>query len=134
MGCDGSTSPPETASGLYILQTINGRPLPAYTSAGQADTSFVLSATLILDDAGNALRAERWRYVYQPNGSDEGTFTAHVKYRINGDNITVGTFTPCPPLSICEGNKVGKITGTSLTLAYEDPTAPTFLYRRALTN
>lgn len=128
MACDESTAPPQTLSGLYVLETINGRPVPAILSAGQADTSFVLSATLTLDDAGNAVRAEHWRYVYQPNRTDEGTFTANVKYRITGDRITVGSFTPCLD-AICEGNKVGRVTSTTLTLAYEDPNAPVFLYR-----
>ena len=50
------------------------------------------SATLTLDGAGNAVRTERWRYVYQPNRTDEGTFVAHYQYRIIGDSITVGIF------------------------------------------
>ena len=134
VACDESTGPSQTLSRLYILETINGRPVPAFVHVGQADTSFVLSATLTLDDAGNAVRVERWRYVYQPNRTEEGTFTGHMKYRINGDNITVGSFTPCPPNALCEGNKVGKVTSTTLTLAYENPTAPIFLYRRASTD
>lgn len=129
MACDESTAPPETTSGMYILETINGRPLPAIVSAGQADTSFVLWATLTLDDAGNAVRVERWRHVYPPNRTDEGTFTAQRSYRIDGDRITVGSFAPCLDTAVCEGNKVGRITGTTLTLAYENPNAPIFLYR-----
>lgn len=131
VACDESTAPPQTLSGLYVLETINGRPVPAIVSAGQADTSFMLSATLTLDDAGNAVRVEHWRNVYPPNRTDEGTFTAHREYRITGDRITVGIFTPCPPNALCEGNKVGKVTSTTLTLAYEDPTASTWLYRLA---
>jgi len=129
MACDESTAPPETAPGLYILETINGRPVPTIVSAGQADTSFVLWATLTLDDAGNAIRVERWRHVYPPNRTDEGTFTAQRSYRIEGDKITVGSFTPCLDTVNCEGNKVGSITSTTLTLAYEYPNAPIFLYR-----
>ena len=129
VACDESTAPPETVPGSYILETINGRPLPTFVSAGQADTSFLLWATLTLDGAGNAVRTEQWRYVYPPNRTDEGTFIAHRQYRIIGDRITVGIFTPCGPSALCEGNKVGRITSTTLTLAYEDPNAPVFLYR-----
>jgi hypothetical protein len=134
MACNESTAPPpEAAPRLYILESINGRPIPTFVSADQTGTSFVLWATLTLDVAGNAVREERWRNVYPPN-TEEGTFIAHYQYRIIGDNITVGIFTPCPIDAVCEGNKVGKITGTSLTLAYENPTAPIFLYRLASTD
>jgi hypothetical protein len=129
-----ATAPSETASGSYILETINGRPLPTFVSAGQADTSFMLSATLTLDGAGNAVRTEQWRYVYPPNRTDEGTFIAHVQYRIIGERIIVGSFTPCLDTAACEGNKFGRITTTTLTLAYDHPTAPIFLYRLAGTD
>jgi hypothetical protein len=129
MACDESTAPPQTLPRMYVLETIDGRPVPAIHFAGQADTTFVLWATLTLDDAGNAVRAERWRHVYPPNHTDESTFTSHAEYRIIGDRITVGRFTPCAPNALCEGNKVGRLTSTTLTLAYETPNAPIFLYR-----
>ena len=132
MACSDSTSPPRLASGLYVLESVNGQGVPAIVSASQIDTSFLLSATLTLDGAGHGVRSEHWRYVYQPNPVEEGTFTANVEYRITGDNITVGSFQPCPANANCEGNKVGKITSTTLTLAYaNNPTAPVFLYRIA---
>jgi hypothetical protein len=132
MACHESTSPPRLASSAYLLESINGQGVPAIMSASQIDTSFMLSATLTLDGAGHAVRSEHWRHVYQPNPTEEGTFTANVEYRITGNNITVGSFQPCPYNASCEGNKVGKITSTTLTLAYENnPTAPVFLYRLA---
>jgi hypothetical protein len=132
MACHESTSPPSLASGVYVLESVNGQGVPAIVSASQIDTSFMLSATLTLDGAGHAIRSEHWRYVYQPNQVEEGTFTANVEYRLTGDNIAVGFFQPCPANAIYEGNKVGKITSTTLTLAYENnPTSPVFLYRIA---
>ncbi|MBC7789911.1 MAG: hypothetical protein H7Z74_08185 [Anaerolineae bacterium] len=133
MACHESTGPPQTVSGLYVLRSVNGRPVPAFLNAGLSDTTFILWATLRLDSAGNAFRAERWRYVYQPNRTDEGTFTIQSEYRIIGKNITVGSFKLCAPNELCEGNKVGKLTNTTLTLAYESPNAPVYLYRRAQT-
>ncbi|HET6546430.1 MAG TPA: hypothetical protein VFG55_06765, partial [Rhodanobacteraceae bacterium] len=131
MACGESTTPHRAESGLYILESVDGHPLPAIVSAGPAETSFILSATIMLDDAGNAVRSEHWRYTYQPNHTDEGTFVAHLQYRLSEDNITVGMFQPCGSAALCEGNKVGKLTPTTLTLAYEhDPTAPVFFYRR----
>ncbi len=127
--CHESTAPPRTVSGVYLLESVNGQPVPAVVYAGPADTTFMRSATLTLDVAGNAVRSEHWRYVYQPNRTDEGTFIANVHYKIAGDNITVGSFGICPPDALCEGNKVGKLTSTALTLSYDSPTAPVFLYR-----
>jgi len=132
MACTDSTAPSRLASGLYVLESVNNQGVPAIVIAGQADTSFMLSATLTLDGAGNAVRVEHWRYVYPPNHLEEGTFTANAEYRITGDDITVGSFQPCPANALCEGNKVGKFTSTTLTLAYaNNATAPVFLYRLA---
>jgi hypothetical protein len=132
MACSDSTAPPRLASGLYVLESVNGQAVPAIVIASQTDTSFMLSATLTLDGGGNAVRIEHWRYVYQPSHAEEGTFTANAEYRITGDNITVGSFQPCPANALCEGNKVGKYTSTTLTLAYaNNPGAPVFLYRIA---
>jgi hypothetical protein len=132
MACSNSTVPARLASGLYVLESVNGQAVPAIVIASQTDTSFMLSATLALDGAGNAVRIEHWRYVYQPSHAEEGTFTANAVYRISGDNITVGSFQPCPANALCEGNKVGKYTSTTLTLAYaNNPAAPVFLYRIA---
>lgn len=132
MACHESTTPPRMISGLYVLESVNGRPVPAIVWADQTDTTFMLSATLTLDGAGKAVRAEHWRHVYQPNRTEEGNVTFNREYRINGDDITVGIFTPCAPNALCEGNKVGKLTSTTLTLSYaNNPTDPVFLYRLA---
>lgn len=129
MACHESTAPPRMVSGLYVLESVNGQPVPAIVAAGQADTNFVLSATVSLDPAGNAVTAEHWRYVHQPNQTEEGTLILRQEYRITDHSITVGSFKPCPANAICIGNRVGKLTGTTLTLAYENPTAPLYLYR-----
>src|SRR3982074_940571 len=96
MACHESTAPPRTVSGMYLLESVNGQPVPAIVYAEPADTSFMVSATLTLDIAGNAVRSEHWRYVYQPNRIDEGTFMANLHYRIAGDNITVASFGTLP--------------------------------------
>jgi hypothetical protein len=129
MACHESTAPPRMVSGVYLLESVNGQPVPAIVVAGQADTNFVLSATVTLDPAGNAVTAEHWRYVYQPNQTEEGTLTLRLEYRITDHSITIGSFQPCPANAMCIGNRVGKLIGTTLTLAYENPTAPLYLYR-----
>jgi hypothetical protein len=134
MACHESTAPPQTVSKLYVLETINGQPLPAVLNAGQGDTTRVVWGTVILYSAGNAFTAEHWRRVYPPNPSEEGILSLQREYRIAGDNITVGSFTPCPINAICEGNKVGKLTSSTLTLAYEHAGAPVYLYQLAHTD
>lgn len=130
MACAESTPPPGTVSRQYLLESINGQPLPALLSAAQADTTRILWATLSLDVAGNAYSADHWRRVYPPNQTEEATLALQLEYRITGDDITVGSFKPCPSNALCMGNKVGKITSTTLTLAYTDnPTAAVYVYR-----
>ena len=55
IGCP-DVSAPRRISGTYILETIDGRPVPAIVTAEQTDTAFMLSATLTLDEAGGAHR------------------------------------------------------------------------------
>jgi hypothetical protein len=130
LACHESISPTQLVPGTYVLETVNDQGVPAIFSAGQADTSFMISANLTLDDAGHAVRSEHWRYVFPPNQVQEGTFTSNAEYRLDGDNITVGNFRPCPANAMCEGNKVGKFTSTTLSLSYETTsTTPVFLYR-----
>jgi hypothetical protein len=131
MACSDPTRPPERVSQFFLLESINGQPLPAIVNAAPGDTTRILSATVNFDLAGNAFTAERWRRVYPVNQADEATLTLDQKYRITRGTIIVGSFTPCPPNALCIGNKIGTITESTLTLSYDDPNAPVYFYRRA---
>jgi hypothetical protein len=129
LACHESTSPPQTVARQYRLVSVDGQPLPAVLNARQGDTTRILWATIALDVAGNAYSADHWRRVYPPNPAEEATLSLQQEYRISGDNITVGSFTPCPENAVCIGNKTGKITESTLTLSYADsPTAPVYFY------
>jgi hypothetical protein len=130
MACSEPTRPPERVSQDFLLESINGQPLPAVVNAAPGDTTRILSATVSFDLAGNAFTSERWSRVYSVNQTDQGTLALQQEYRITSGEIVVGSFTPCPPNAICAGNKIGTITESTLTLSYDDPTAPVYFYRR----
>ena len=130
LACSEPTPPPVRLAAGFMLESINGQPLPAVLNAGPGDTTRILSATISFDLAGNAFSADHWRRVYPVNRIEEATLSLRQEYRITGEDIAVGSFTPCPPNALCIGNKIGKITESTLTLSYDDPTAPVYFYRR----
>jgi hypothetical protein len=129
--CHEATAPPQAISRLYILESIDGRPLPTITSAGAGDTTTMLWATFTLDPVGNAVEVDHRRHVYLTNPAEETTFAAHYEYRTTGDSVTVGSFMPCPDL--CPSNRVGILSDSmlALTVGYNPyPINPTvYLYR-----
>jgi hypothetical protein len=136
VGCREATTPSTTVSRIYVLETLNGQPLPAILSAGQSDTTRVLWATLTLDATGTAVIIEHRLRVSPTNVADEATFTSRFDYRITGDSITVGSFQACQCCLPCAFplEQVGRVTGTTLTLTFRiNPPPPTYLYRLAQT-
>jgi hypothetical protein len=127
-GCHDTIAPPAPRSRLYVLESVNGQPVPA--SLGGSTS--VLWATLTLDVAGTAIRVDHIKSVFQ-NNSSENTYTTRAEYRVRGDSIEIGFFKPCPPGVLCIGNTLGMIADSSvaLTVGYNPyPTNPTtYLYR-----
>jgi hypothetical protein len=128
MGCHDSTAPAAPSSQLYVLQSVNGQPVPV--NPGGSTT--VVWATLTLDVVGNALTVDHIRSAFQ-NDSSESTIAFRRQYRIRGDSIEIGSFTPCPPGADCVGNSMGVLSDSSiaLTVGYNSfPTNPIiYLYR-----
>jgi hypothetical protein len=126
MGCHDATAPATPRTRLYVLESVNGRPVPV--NLGGSDS--VLWATLALDPAGNAITVDHIKSVFQ-NNSSESTYSLRFEYRIRGDSIEIGSFQPCP--DICAGNRVGVISDSTvvLTVGYNSyPTNPIiYLYR-----
>jgi len=112
--CSDGTAPPQASNRLYVLESINGNPLPTITSAGAGDTVTVLWATLTLGPAGDAVTVDHLRHAYLAYPPEEQTFASQYEYRITGDSITVGFFGQC--LDICISNRVGAITESSGSL------------------
>lgn len=135
LACHGSTTEP-TVSRLYVLESVNGQPLPAILSAGQSDTTKVLWATVTLDASGTAVITEHRLRVSPTKPIDEVTYTSRYDYRIAGDSITVGSFQTCPCCLPCAFplQQVGQVTAATLTLTFQtNPSAPTYFYRLAQT-
>jgi hypothetical protein len=55
------------------------------------------------------------------------TFTASLDYRLHGDQIEIGSFTPCGPGDLCAANATGTLSNGTLTLNNPLP-APNKIY------
>ena len=134
-GCSDATAPPTRVTALYLLESINGEPLPAIYSPRSGETATVFWATLNLDAAGNAALAER-RHRVSSTFQQERTNTRLTGYEIVGEDITIGP--PCPndPLVNCVPLRFGQIKDSILTLSGElgDPHTVVYQYRLAESN
>jgi hypothetical protein len=113
IGCRDTTAPMKIPT-QYILENINGRPVPTYLSATPGLTPTILGASLTLDleEAGKAVLTERRR---EFDGT-ETTVTNTFDYRIHGNEFEVGSFAPCPPNANCVGTYKGTISSQALSL------------------
>jgi len=107
--CNDSTGPKLPAT--FALVDINGRALPTYPSPTPDPSSTVLSAYLLLDNAGTAWWSERRR-------AQDGTETAialTLAYAISGNRIDMGPPEPCGPDANCISFS-GSISKNALSL------------------
>jgi hypothetical protein len=137
MACRESTAPSAVA-GVYRLENIDGRPLPANIQAGQGDTITVLWSTLTLNGLRNAALTERLRIVHPGAPAFEQLQSTDYLYSITGhgilgEDISFEYSPPCPINAICVGPPTGKVLGTTLILSYGgfQGTRPQSFYRRA---
>jgi hypothetical protein len=114
IGCHDTTAPERISTG-FVLQSVSGQPLPAVLFSDATSSRTVISSTLILTMDGHAFMGESYRddsqgIVTQP------TFVATLDYRLHGEQIEIGTFTPCPMGSFCLENATGTLSNGTLTL------------------
>ena len=133
--CHETTAPPP--AGSYILESINGQPVPANIQAEGGDTLTVIFSSLTLDALGTAHLSEHIRYVHPNSPPGEVTYTTSYSYRITsnviaGQNIVFDYSPPCPPNALCAAPPTGMISGSGLILFYgETPQSrPPGVYRR----
>ena len=81
-------------------------------------------SSLYLNKQGKAILSEHRRYVYQGDATD-ATYTNTYDYRLDGNQIQIGSFQPCAPDAVCMGNFTGTIDGANLTLTVGHPTPTT---------
>jgi hypothetical protein len=121
MACSQTAAPP--TSGSYVLESINGQPVPANIQAEAGDTITVLSSSLTLDGFGRAQLSEHIRYVHPNSPPGEQNYTTGYSYSIKGSRI-VGQIIvfdyspPCPPNALCVAPPQGRFSGFKLILTY----------------
>ena len=113
LGCHDTTAPAGITR-IYVLESVNGNPLPTITSAGAGDTVTALWATLTLTPDGQAVMVDHLREAYLAYPPEERTLASQYQNTIAGDSITVGFFGTC--LDLCISNQVGSIADSSVSL------------------
>jgi len=120
------TTAPERISAGFVLQSVNGQPLPAVLFSDATGTRTVVSSTLTLTMDGQAFIGELYRQDSQ-GVVTQPTFTATLAYRLHGNQIEIGSFTLCPPNALCAADATGTLSNGTLTLNNPLP-APNKVY------
>ncbi len=112
IACHNATGP-STISAHFVLQSINGRPLPTYLAATPGPTATIISSSLTLDETGKAVIVEHRDDMFV----GERTYTSTTSYTIRGLQIEIFA-EPCLAYvgANCAENRVGKILNDRLNL------------------
>ena len=110
IACHNPTGP-GTIAAYFVLQSINGRPLPTYLATTPGPSTTIFSSTLTLDKAGNAVITEHRDDMF----IGERTYTSTTSYIIRGVQIEIRA-EPCLAYPNCVGDRVGKILNGRLNL------------------
>lgn len=116
LGCHDSTAPIRIPT-QFLLDNINGRPLPTYLAPTPGLTPDILSASLTFEEGGKAVMTEHRKEFDGRETTNTNTFD----YRIHGNNVEVGSFTPCGPDANCIGTYKGTVSRLTLSLNIGGP-------------
>jgi hypothetical protein len=114
IACSDATSP-EGISGFFALQSVDGHPIPVVLFTEPTRTLTVVSSTVRLDNQGHAIITDSYRDDSQGVVTTP-IYTSTFEYRLHGDQIEIGSFTPCALDAICAANATGTIANGTLTL------------------
>jgi hypothetical protein len=117
IACRDSSGPLESRE--FVLHDINGRPLPTYLATTPGLTPTIVSSSLVLNSAAQAVITE---HRIEWDGSEHDYILNYI-YKITGSTIVFESATPCPPNALCAGPPKGSLTPFGLTLdwAPNDP-------------
>ena len=117
LACHNAAGPP-TLSAEFVLDNIDGRPLPTYLAPTPGPTAIIFSASLALDGSGKAVMTEHRQDMLQGDRWSTNT----LDYRINDNRIELGCFHPTPANLLCTayGGTISSET-LSLTIAPSQP-------------
>jgi hypothetical protein len=116
---------------LYLLETVNGQPVPAIVNASATDTTTLLGAQLTLDAAGKAEIRAQTRHVSTYAPPRVATDVSRYSYRILGDSIAFDFSPPCPPNALCARPPYGKLIGSTVNLFLAGNPDASYIYRLA---
>jgi hypothetical protein len=85
------TSGPSAVAAQFVLNDINGRPLPTYFAPTPGLTPTIVSGTLVLDKTGHAQMTE---HRIEWNGAD-ATTNRNYTYKITDDHIEFALLDQC---------------------------------------
>lgn len=105
--------------GVYTLQRIDGNTLPqVFHTEPNGSTTAVVSSEIVLDGAGRATWSSSYLITDAAGGMHTEGSTESLAYRVDGTDIEIGFFTPCPPesLALCRENQTGTVDGNGMVL------------------
>ena len=109
--CDsGSITGTSSVKGLYYLERVNNTALPVVFYASESARYQLLGENLYFDGKGVVTRSQRVTYENLKTGemrTSDASVTA--EYRVKGDSIAIGYFTPCPANALCISNDAGVV-------------------------
>lgn len=113
----------------YVVEAIDGHPLPSILIITGGDTSWIHWGKLSLYAHGKSTYRDSTTFSHRGVRAGGARNTAYAQYRIRGDTIEIG-FRPCA--APCFLGYIGRISGSTLTLSWAtDPPrkGPLYLYR-----
>lgn len=129
-GCDSNPLEPGEVAGEYVLESVNGSPLPAEVWAAEPASYHLLAEKLRLKSSGAGTHARVQRVDWaDPAKTDEiSSSTSDLNYRVRGERIEITYF--CPPNALCATgpHAVGRLEGGTLVLTVLDGNV--YRYRR----
>ena len=113
-----STTGPDVVGRVFFLEQANAAPLPLLVLASPSDRRSLLAENLTFDSFSTLTLVTTIRIDKPLTGSSTTTANRVTRqYRITGDSIEIGSFTPCPPNSGCVANDKGTITDGNIYLS-----------------
>jgi hypothetical protein len=128
LSCSEVTRPAPTRK-FYVLESVDGHPVPAVVYSAPIETYTALDGALLLQTSDSAKEIFHARDSLTGYGTSVGTDTIRGSYRIDGDSIEVGFFGRCR--DICAPNRIGRYDDSTITLTYAffPPSGPVYAYR-----
>lgn len=132
--CRDSTGVSERLSALYVLETIDGAPLPATAAEGGGQQYILLADSLAFDLSGQVRRTYVVRWISTSPVALDTTYrqTSAFPYSISRGKLIIGSQQSCGPLANCVGWEEGSINphAARVTARIFWPGDPDFLFTR----